>query len=83
MHLLVSVTDISLNSYTNETINQADVALLQWPLFLPLDPTVAYNDLTYYENHTDPNGFFTGDRCCVVVCACVCDCVFVCLCVAQ
>jgi hypothetical protein len=43
-------------------INQADVALLQWPLCVPMDTDVAINDLTYYEALTDPNGFFTGDR---------------------
>jgi hypothetical protein len=27
---------------------------------------VAYNDIVYYQNVTDPNGYFTGDKCAAV-----------------
>jgi len=43
-------------------INQADVALLQYPLGLTMPEDVAVNDLNYWQNHTNPNGYFTGDR---------------------
>jgi protein-glucosylgalactosylhydroxylysine glucosidase len=42
-------------------INQADVALLQYPLNWPLSESVRLSDLEYYENITRPNGYFTGD----------------------
>jgi len=42
-------------------INQADVVLLQYPLRFPMDSKIALNDILYYQNKTDPNGFFTGD----------------------
>eukprot|EP01104_Vermistella_antarctica_P001171 TRINITY_DN1122_c0_g2_i1.p1 TRINITY_DN1122_c0_g2~~TRINITY_DN1122_c0_g2_i1.p1 ORF type:complete len:762 (+),score=197.59 TRINITY_DN1122_c0_g2_i1:344-2287(+) len=43
------------------TINQADVALLTYPLNMDLPYDVAKNDLVYYQNLTDDDGYFTGD----------------------
>jgi protein-glucosylgalactosylhydroxylysine glucosidase len=37
------------------------VALLQYPLRWPMPRQIAINDLLYWQNHTDPNGYFTGD----------------------
>jgi len=51
-------------SYHGQDINQADVALLQWPLHLPMDAKVAKNDLLYYAERSsgsDTKGFYTGD----------------------
>lgn len=42
-------------------IMQSAVALLQYPLGLPLSATEKRNDLKYYEPRTQQNGFFTGD----------------------
>lgn len=45
-------------------INQADVALMQYPLGLPMDTDVAKNDLLFYqERSSGPGtaGFYTGD----------------------
>uniref|UniRef100_A0A7S3GJ45 Glycoside hydrolase family 65 central catalytic domain-containing protein n=1 Tax=Palpitomonas bilix TaxID=652834 RepID=A0A7S3GJ45_9EUKA len=44
-----------------KVINQADVALLQYPLRMRMPDQVGSNDLDYYESVTDPNGYFTGD----------------------
>eukprot|EP00003_Mantamonas_plastica_P000431 TRINITY_DN1034_c1_g1_i1.p1 TRINITY_DN1034_c1_g1~~TRINITY_DN1034_c1_g1_i1.p1 ORF type:complete len:240 (+),score=85.10 TRINITY_DN1034_c1_g1_i1:86-721(+) len=52
---------LEYDSYQGQIINQNDVGLMQFPLELPIDPTIAFNDLDYYENKTDPNGYFTGD----------------------
>eukprot|EP01094_Clydonella_sp_ATCC50884_P002669 TRINITY_DN1202_c0_g1_i3.p1 TRINITY_DN1202_c0_g1~~TRINITY_DN1202_c0_g1_i3.p1 ORF type:complete len:630 (+),score=83.51 TRINITY_DN1202_c0_g1_i3:230-2119(+) len=48
------------DGYNGENINQADVALLQYPLQYPMSKTVATNDLSYYEEKTRKNGYFTG-----------------------
>ena len=51
-------------NYTGAPINQADVALMQYPLQLPLDPSLAKNDLLYYQARSSgPStaGFYTGD----------------------
>ena len=45
--------------YHGQTINQADVALLQYPLDLAMAEDIARNDLTYYTSVTDPNGAVT------------------------
>ena len=51
--------------YAGQPINQADAVLLQFPLLFPMDDTIAYNDLRYYENLTSvpgvTRGFYTGD----------------------
>jgi len=43
-------------------VNQADVALLQYPLGMSFTGNVSQNDLLFYQNVTQPNGFFTGDN---------------------
>jgi trehalose/maltose hydrolase-like predicted phosphorylase len=43
-------------NYTGDTIKQADVVLLDYPLELNLSETVRRNDLDYYGARTDPNG---------------------------
>eukprot|EP00698_Gefionella_okellyi_P004446 TRINITY_DN1409_c0_g1_i2.p1 TRINITY_DN1409_c0_g1~~TRINITY_DN1409_c0_g1_i2.p1 ORF type:complete len:606 (+),score=116.53 TRINITY_DN1409_c0_g1_i2:597-2414(+) len=47
--------------YAGQTINQDDVGLLQYPLNVKMSKQIAYNDLAYYQAHTDSNGYFTGD----------------------
>lgn len=47
--------------YNGEQINQADVALLQYPLQFPMDADIARRDLDYYTTVTRKDGFFTGD----------------------
>eukprot|EP00767_Chilomastix_cuspidata_P001131 gnl/Chilomastix_cuspidata/1349.p1 GENE.gnl/Chilomastix_cuspidata/1349~~gnl/Chilomastix_cuspidata/1349.p1 ORF type:complete len:728 (-),score=286.12 gnl/Chilomastix_cuspidata/1349:1071-3254(-) len=42
-------------------INQADVALLVYPLAWAMPEEVAANDVEYYASITDPDGYFTGD----------------------
>eukprot|EP01029_Cantina_marsupialis_P009033 TRINITY_DN2118_c0_g1_i2.p1 TRINITY_DN2118_c0_g1~~TRINITY_DN2118_c0_g1_i2.p1 ORF type:complete len:769 (+),score=208.04 TRINITY_DN2118_c0_g1_i2:90-2396(+) len=49
------------DGYAGQTINQADVALLQYPLMMPMNEVIAINDLEYYTSVTDPDGYFTGD----------------------
>jgi galactosylceramidase len=55
------------DGYTVKTrpyINQADVALMQYPLGLPMNLNVAINDLKFYqERSSGPStaGFYTGD----------------------
>eukprot|EP01114_Cavostelium_apophysatum_P022690 TRINITY_DN8295_c0_g1_i1.p1 TRINITY_DN8295_c0_g1~~TRINITY_DN8295_c0_g1_i1.p1 ORF type:complete len:699 (+),score=116.92 TRINITY_DN8295_c0_g1_i1:246-2342(+) len=44
------------DGYKGQTIKQADVVLLGFPLMYPMNSTVRYNDLVYYSNRTDPNG---------------------------
>lgn len=53
--------------YAGETINQADVALLQYPLGLDFGPQQNLLDLQYYESVTNFAGMFTGD--CAYSCA--------------
>ena len=47
--------------YAGQTINQADVALMQYPLGLQFERGLAQRDLDFYSLHTDFNGMFTGD----------------------
>lgn len=47
--------------YNGHTINQADVALLQYPLGLDFGSEQNQRDLDYYSLHTDFAGMFTGD----------------------
>lgn len=47
--------------YNGHTINQATVALLQYPLSMPMPRELAVADLKYYESVTATAGFFTGD----------------------
>jgi len=50
--------------YHGQDINQADVALMQWPLHLSMDAEVAHADLNYYAQRSsgsDTKGFYTGD----------------------
>lgn len=42
-------------------INQADVALLQYPLGVAMPRAVALSDLNYYTSVTRQNGYFTGN----------------------
>ncbi len=48
-------------AYDGHLINQADVGLLYYPLREPLSVQQAVKDLTYWEAHTNPDGYFTGD----------------------
>lgn len=48
--------------YDGETINQADVALMQYPLGMEFPGNVSSNDLVYYQSVTSKNGYFTGDN---------------------
>ena len=48
-------------SYWGEVVNQADVALLQWPLGLSLDPSLARRDLDFWASRTNFSYMFTGD----------------------
>jgi len=47
--------------YAGHTINQADVALLQYPLGLDFGAAQNERDLAYYAGRTDFAGMFTGD----------------------
>ena len=68
---LVTIDGLEVHpEYTNYSvktrpyINQADVALMQYPLMLPMDPTIAKNDLLFYQARSSgPStaGFYTGD----------------------
>jgi protein-glucosylgalactosylhydroxylysine glucosidase len=49
------------SSYKGGQINQADVALLQYPLGLQLESGLAQRDLDYFASRTDFAGMFTGD----------------------
>lgn len=42
--------------YTGDTVKQADVILLGYPLGYNMTAQVRGNDLVYYANRTDPNG---------------------------
>lgn len=42
--------------YSGQTIKQADVVLLGYPLMMKMDPDVRENDLVYYSQRTDSNG---------------------------
>eukprot|EP01114_Cavostelium_apophysatum_P014228 TRINITY_DN3638_c0_g1_i2.p1 TRINITY_DN3638_c0_g1~~TRINITY_DN3638_c0_g1_i2.p1 ORF type:complete len:663 (+),score=121.13 TRINITY_DN3638_c0_g1_i2:160-2148(+) len=47
---------LEYDGYDGQTIKQADVVLLGYPLMYPMSQKVRYNDLVYYSNKTDPNG---------------------------
>jgi trehalose/maltose hydrolase-like predicted phosphorylase len=47
--------------YNGHLINQADVALLQYPLGLQFPANIAKNDLDYWIGQTNYGSFFTGD----------------------
>jgi hypothetical protein len=47
--------------YSGKTINQADVALLQYPLGLDFGAAQNERDLAYYASKTNFAGMFTGD----------------------
>jgi hypothetical protein len=49
------------SGYDGHTINQADVALLQYPLGLAMDPGLARRDLDFWASKTNFAGMFTGD----------------------
>jgi hypothetical protein len=49
--------------YHGQVINQADVALLQYPLDLDFGQEQNRRDLDYYAARTDFSGMFTGDSC--------------------
>jgi len=44
------------DGYVNNTIKQADVILLGFPLGFEMSPAVRQNDLDFYAKVTDPNG---------------------------
>lgn len=48
-------------NYSGQTINQADVALLQYPLGLDFGAEQNQRDLDFYGSVTDFSGMFTGD----------------------
>ncbi len=48
-------------NYDGHTINQACVALLQYPLGLKFDDALAKRDLDFWSSKTDFAGMFTGD----------------------
>lgn len=50
------------DGYNGETIHQADVALMQYPLGMQFPGNVSSNDLSYYQSVTSKNGYFTGDN---------------------
>eukprot|EP00759_Apiculatamorpha_spiralis_P007013 PhF_6_TR14172/c0_g1_i2/m.22681/K22078/PGGHG, ATHL1; protein-glucosylgalactosylhydroxylysine glucosidase len=47
--------------YKGQVINQADVALLQYPLQYSFPQDIAERDLDFWANRTDFSGMFTGD----------------------
>ena len=55
------------DGYAGQTIKQADVVLLGFPLMWPMDDTVRRNDLVYYAERTDPNGPGMFHRECIVL----------------
>ena len=51
--------------YHGQDINQADVALMQWPLHADIPAEIADADLAYYairSSGSDTKGFYTGVR---------------------
>ena len=44
------------DGYAGQTIKQADVTLLQYPLGVTMPAGIAQSDLDYYSARTDPNG---------------------------
>jgi len=53
-------------------INQADVALLTYPLNFPMPTQVAYDDLTYYSTVTRTNGTLCVFAVIIAVAPCCC-----------
>ena len=53
------------DGYEGDPINQADVILLQYPLYWPMTTEIKINDLLYYEDLTSSpdsaRSFYTGD----------------------
>eukprot|EP01102_Stenamoeba_stenopodia_P020574 TRINITY_DN8083_c0_g2_i2.p1 TRINITY_DN8083_c0_g2~~TRINITY_DN8083_c0_g2_i2.p1 ORF type:complete len:574 (+),score=131.27 TRINITY_DN8083_c0_g2_i2:205-1926(+) len=47
---------LEYDSYTNETIKQADVVLLSYPLMFPMTNAVRSNDLKFYSSVTTSDG---------------------------
>eukprot|EP01094_Clydonella_sp_ATCC50884_P024299 TRINITY_DN6053_c0_g1_i6.p1 TRINITY_DN6053_c0_g1~~TRINITY_DN6053_c0_g1_i6.p1 ORF type:complete len:619 (+),score=112.96 TRINITY_DN6053_c0_g1_i6:506-2362(+) len=47
---------LEYDGYTNDTIKQADVILLGFPLMVPMQQSRRKNDLIFYSEVTDPNG---------------------------
>jgi trehalose/maltose hydrolase-like predicted phosphorylase len=47
---------LEYDGYTNETIKQADVILLGYPLMYPMSEAVRLNDLNFYSNVTSLEG---------------------------
>jgi hypothetical protein len=53
---------LEYDGYTNATINQNDVGLLQYPLAVPGIPNdVKIRDLAYYATRIDRDGYLTGN----------------------
>ena len=44
------------DGYKGDRVKQADVVLLNFPLMMPMKPSVIQSDLDYYAPRTDPNG---------------------------
>lgn len=49
--------------YKGDTVKQADVILLGYPLAFAMPPQVRANDLVYYANRTDPKGPAVSKSC--------------------
>ncbi|MDP2435527.1 MAG: hypothetical protein Q8P67_07275 [archaeon] len=47
---------LEYDGYTDETVKQADVILLGFPLMYPMTSAIRQNDLDFYLNVTDPGG---------------------------
>lgn len=47
---------LEYDGYAGQTIKQADVVLLGYPLEMKMPIEIRRNDLSYYEDRTDPNG---------------------------
>jgi len=52
---------VEFDGYDGGLLNQADVALLQYPLMQDMTRQVAINDLIYYQSVTNSGSFFTGN----------------------
>ncbi|MEV6008933.1 ricin-type beta-trefoil lectin domain protein [Streptomyces sp. NPDC051976] len=49
-------THPEFQGYSGQTINQADVTMLQYPWNVPMPDSLAQGDLDYYAQRVDPNG---------------------------
>ena len=47
---------LEYDGYTNETVKQADVILLGYPLNIEMSQQIKENNLKFYAQHTDPQG---------------------------